>query len=193
MHRSPQAAQDLGIEPGDYVWVDANPADRPYRGWKPDDWFYKVSRLMVRVKYNPAYPYDVVMIKHAPFISTEKTVRAHESRPDGRAVSADTGYQASFRYGSHQSLTRDWSMPMHQTDTLFHKSKDAMHFVFGYEPDNHAVNTVPKETLVKVTFAEHGGPDGKGLWKPGTTGQTPGKESEAMVRYLSGGYVKEVR
>ncbi len=193
MHMCPQAAQDLGIEPGDYVWVDANPADRPYRGWKPDDWFYKVSRLKVRVKYNPAYPYDVVMIKHAPFISTEKTVKAHESRADGRAVSADTGYQASFRYGSHQSLTRDWSMPMHQTDTLFHKSKDAVHFVFGYEADNHAVNTVPKETLVKVTFAEHGGPDGKGLWKPGTTGQTPGKESDAMLRYLSGGYVKETR
>ena len=63
---------------------------------------------------------------------------AHESRPDGRAVSEDTGYQASFRYGSHQSLTRDWSMPMHQTDSLFHKSKDAQHFVFGYEADNHA-------------------------------------------------------
>jgi nitrate reductase alpha subunit len=29
---NPQAAKDLGIEDGDYVYVDANPADRPYRG-----------------------------------------------------------------------------------------------------------------------------------------------------------------
>ncbi|GIU99065.1 MAG: hypothetical protein KatS3mg014_0681 [Actinomycetota bacterium] len=105
MHMNPQAARDLGLNEGDYVYVDANPADRPYRGWKPDDPRYKVARLMLRVKFNPSYPYDVLMIKHAPFIATEKTVRAHETRPDGRAVSEDTGYQASFRYGSHQSLT----------------------------------------------------------------------------------------
>ncbi|HET9724252.1 MAG TPA: molybdopterin-dependent oxidoreductase [Actinomycetota bacterium] len=192
MHMNPEAAKDLGLHEGDYVHVDANPADRPYRGWKPDDWFFKVARLMVRVKFNPAYPYDVVMIKHAPFISTEKTVLAHESRPDGRAVSEDTGYQASFRYGSHQSLTRDWSMPMHQTDSLFHKSKDSQHFVFGYEPDNHAVNTVPKETLVRVEFAEAGGLGGQGEWKPGTTGRSPGSETPEMVDYLLGRYVRRV-
>ncbi len=191
MHMNPQAATDLQLHEGDYVYVDANPADRPYRGWKPDDWFYKVARLMVRVKFNPAYPYDVVMIKHAPWISTEKTVLAHESRPDGRAVSEDTGYQASFRYGSHQALTRDWSMPMHQTDNLFHKSKDAVHFVFGYEPDNHAVNTVPKETLVRVELAEAGGLGGQGRWKPGTVGRSPGDESPEMVDYLLGRFVRQ--
>jgi nitrate reductase alpha subunit len=193
MHMNPEAAKDLGLHEGDYVHVDANPADRPYRGWKPDDWFYKVARLMVRVKFNPAYPYDVVMIKHAPFISTEKTVLAHESRPDGRAVSEDTGYQASFRYGSHQSLTRDWSMPMHQTDNLFHKSKDAQHFIFGYEADNHAVNTVPKETLVRVEFAEAGGLGGQGEWKPGTTGRSPGSENPEMVDYLLGRFIRRER
>jgi len=190
MHMNPEAAKDLGIADGDYVFVDANPADRPYRGWKPDDWFYKVARLKIRVKYNPAYPYNVVMIKHAPFIATEKTVRAHESRPDGRAISKDTGYQSNSRYGSHQSLTRDWSMPMHQTDHLFHKSKDAMHFVFGYEPDNHAVNTVPKETLVQVSFAEAGGLEGKGIWTPARTGITPAGEDDAMLTYLQGGFVR---
>lgn len=192
VHMNPQAAAELGIRDGDYVWLDANPADRPYRGWKADDPHYKVARLMLRVKFNPSYPYDVVMIKHAPWISTEKTVRAHETRPDGLARSEDTGYQASFRYGSHQSLTRDWSMPMHQTDNLFHKSKDAMHFLFGYEPDNHAVNTVPKETLVKVTFAEAGGLGGAGTWTPATTGRSPGGEDAQMLAYLSGAFVKKV-
>ena len=52
------AAKDRGINDGDYIYVDANPADRPYRGWKPSDPFYKVSRLMIRCKYNPAFPYS---------------------------------------------------------------------------------------------------------------------------------------
>ncbi|MGQ0671011.1 MAG: molybdopterin-dependent oxidoreductase [Actinomycetota bacterium] len=190
MHMNPQAAKDLGIEDGDYVYVDANPADRPYRGWRADDPFYKVARLKLRAAYNPAYPYDVIMIKHAPFMATEKTVEAHETRLDGRAISKDTGYQSNLRYGSQQSLTRDWSMPMHQTDNLLHKSKDSDHFVFGYEADNHAVNTVPKETLVKVGFAEAGGLGGVGVWRPATTGLTPAAEDPAMLTYLAGGYIK---
>ena len=128
MHMNPQAARDLNINDGDYVYVDANPADRPYFGAKPDDPFYRVSRLMLRVTYNRAYPYNIVMMKHAPFIATEKSVKAHETRPDGRALSENTGYQANLRYGSQQSVTRNWHMPMHQTDTLFHKTKAFMGF-----------------------------------------------------------------
>jgi nitrate reductase alpha subunit len=190
MHMNPQAAKDLGIEDGDYVYVDANPADRPYVGWKPDDPFYKVARLMLRVKYNPAYPYHIVMLKHGPFMATEKSVQAHETRPDGLAKSEGTGYQANLRYGSQQSLTRDWSMPMHQTDTLFHKQKTGVQFIFGGEADNHALNTVPKETLVKVTKAEDGGLNGVGKWEPTQTGFTPGHESDFMQKYMSGGTIE---
>ena len=190
LHMNPEDAQALNLADGDYVWVDANPADRPYIGWKPDDPQYKVARLMLRVKFNHAYPRGVVMTKHGGFIATERTVQAHESRPDGRAVSADTGYQSSFRYGSHQSVTKDWAMPMHQTDTLFHKAKVAQAFIFGGEADNHAVNTVPKETLVRITKAEAGGLNGKGVWTPGVSGMTPGGENEAMRTYLRGGFNK---
>jgi len=186
LHMNPQAARDLGIADGDYVYVDANAADRPYIGWKPTDPFYRVARLMVRVKYNPAYPYHVVMMKHAPFIATERSVRAHETRPDGRALSAGTGYQSSFRYGSQQSITRSWLMPMHQLDSLFHKKKAAMGFVFGFEADNHGVNTVPKETLVRITKAEDGGPGGRGVWAPAASGFAPAAESDLMKRYLAG-------
>jgi len=186
LHMHPDAAKDLGIEDGDYVFVDANPADRPYIGWQQDDPFYKVARLMLRVKYNPAYPYHIVMLKHAPFMATEKSVLAHETRADGLALSAGTGYMANLRYGSQQSITRDWSMPMHQTDTLFHKQKTAMQFIFGGEADNHALNTVPKETLVRVTKAEDGGPEGRGVWEPARTGFTPGHEQDFMNRYLGG-------
>lgn len=186
LHMNPQSAIDLGIEDGDYVYVDANPADRPYRGWQEDDEFYKVSRLMLRVKYNPAYPYNIIMLKHGPFMATEKSVRAHETRPDGLAKSEGTGYQANLRYGSQQSITRDWSMPMHQTDTLFHKQKVFTGFMFGGEADNHALNTVPKETLVKVEKAEDGGLNGVGKWEPVNSGFTPGHENSFMEKYMAG-------
>ncbi len=190
LHMNPQAARDLGINDGDYVYLDANPADRPYLNAKPSDPFYRVARCMLRVKYNHAYPYNIVMMKHAPFIATEKSVKAHETRPDGRALSENTGYQSNLRYGSQQSVTRNWHMPMHQTDTLFHKAKASMSFIFGGEADNHAVNTVPKETLVRVTKAEDGGLGGKGIWKPATTGYTPDNEAEFMKRYIAGELIK---
>ena len=193
LHINPQAARDLNINDGDYVYIDANPADRPYIGAKPSDDFYRVSRCMLRVKFNHAYPYNIVMMKHAPYIATEKSVKAHETRADGRALSENTGYQANLRYGSQQSITRNWHMPMHQTDTLFHKKKVYMGFMFGGEADNHALNTVPKETLVRVTKAEDGGMGGVGLWKPATTGYTPDNENEFMQRYLAGGLVNVVK
>ena len=190
IHMNPQAAQDLGINDGDYVYVDANPADRPYLNANPRDPFYRVSRCMLRVKYNHAYPYNIVMMKHAPYIATEKSVKAHETRPDGRALSENTGYQANLRYGSQQSITRNWHMPMHQTDTLFHKAKATMGFIFGGEADNHALNTVPKETLVRITKAEDGGLGGTGIWKPATTGYTPDNESDLMKLYLAGQLIR---
>lgn len=190
LHINPEAAKDLGINDGDYVYVDANPADRPYIGWKPTDPFYRVARCMLRVKYNPAYPYNFVMMKHAPYIATERSVKAHESRPDGRALSAGTGYQANFRYGSQQSFTRNWHMPMHQTDHLFHKSKIGTWFILGGEADNHALNTVPKETLVKITKAEDGGLGGKGVWEPARSGFSPGHEGAFMQQYLQGKLIR---
>ena len=62
--------------------------------------------------------------------------------------------------------------------------------LFGGEADNHAVNTVPKETLVRVTKAEDGGLGGKGVWAPATTGYTPSAENDTMRTYLDGGFVK---
>jgi nitrate reductase alpha subunit len=189
---NPFLCKDLGINDGDYIYCDANPADRPYMGWKPSDPRYKVARLMLRAKYNPAYPYHTTMMKHATWIATERTVKAHEERPDGRAMSMTTPYQSNFRYGGQQSITRSWLMPMHQTDSLFHKAKTKMKFKHGYEADNHAVNAVPKETLVKFSKAEDGGLHGKGLWEPVRTGYTP--ESPLKDRfaemYLAGQYIR---
>jgi nitrate reductase alpha subunit len=189
---NPQAAADLGLKEGDYVWVDANPEDRPYVGWAEDTKSprHKAFRCMVRVIVNPGLPYHFTIMKHTGWIATERSVRAHETRRDGRALAAETGYQASYRYGSHQSITRGWMPPMHQTDTLFHKKTGAMGFVFGFDVDNHAVNTVPKETLIKITKAEDGGIGGKGLWEPATRGYSPSSDTPQNRQYLTGGYVK---
>jgi len=128
IYMNPKAAQDLGIEDGDYVYVDADPQNRPYKGWSASDPFYKVARLKLRMRFNPSYPYHCIMMKHGAYIATERSVKAHETRSDGRALSEDTGYQASFRYGSQQSLTFGWLMPMHQLDSLFHKAKAKVGF-----------------------------------------------------------------
>jgi len=183
---NPLAAKDLGLAAGDYVYVDANPEDRPFVGADRDPERARAFRCMVRVKLNPALPYSMTIMKHTGWIATERTVKAHESRPDGMALSPETGYQSNYRYGSHQSITRNWLMPMHQTDSLFHKKTGTMGFVFGFAVDNHGVNTVPKETLVRITKAEDGGLHGKGVWEPATHGTTPGDESDVMKSYLDG-------
>jgi nitrate reductase alpha subunit len=79
---------------------------------------------------------------------------------------------------------------MHQTDSLFHKKKVEMAFTFGFESDNHAINSVPKETLIRIAKAEHGGLGGKGVWKPARTGSSPANESDFMKLYLQGKLVK---
>ncbi|MCA8979432.1 MAG: molybdopterin-dependent oxidoreductase [Planctomycetes bacterium] len=183
---NPIAANDLGLAEGDYVWVDANPADRPFRNARPDDPRTKAFRCMVRVKVNPSLPYEMTIMKHTGWIATERSVKGHESRADGKAISESTGYQANYRYGSHQSITRNWLMPMHQTDTLFHKKTGAVGYVFGFAVDNHGVNTVPKETLVRIVKAEPGGEDGVGRWYGAETGRSPGNSDETMRRYLAG-------
>lgn len=191
IHINPQAAKDLGLAAGDYVWVDANELDRPYFGWKADQGpRHKAFRCMVRVVLHPGLPYNFTIMKHTGWIASERTVKAHETRPDGRALAAGTGYQASYRYGSHQSITRNWLMPMHQTDTLFHKKTGSMAFVFGFDVDNHAVNTVPKETLVRLEKAESGGLDGQGVWKPATSEYAPSSQVPESLRYLTGEFIR---
>ncbi len=190
IHINPDDGKALGINDGDYVWIDANPADRPYVGADKDPSFMEVARLMARANFNPAFPRGVTMLKHAYYMSTPRTVRAQKERADGRALAAGTGYQSSFRRGSQQSVTRGWAPPMHQTDTLFHKKAGGMGFVFGFDEDNHAINTTPKETLVRITKAEDGGLGGKGAWKAGTTGMSPAGEDDFMKAYIAGSVLK---
>ena len=189
---NPEAAAAQGLHEGDYVFVDANPLDRPYIGWA-DDKEELAAQGVPLPGSSQAQPGVALPLHdheaHRPD-RYECSVRRTRRGWTGTPWPPRLATRCSYRYGSHQSITRGWMPPMHQTDTLFHKKTGTMGFVFGFDVDNHAINTVPKETLIKVTKAEDGGIGGKGIWEPGTRGYSPGEETPQNVQYLAGGYVK---
>lgn len=188
---NPDDAKALGIQDGDYVYVDANPEDRPYVGWKPDDPMYQAARLKLRARYDPRVRPGMVISRHAPWAATPRTVRAHQSRKDGRTLT-DTGYESNFRSGSLQSCVRVYCQPTMMTDDLVRKNAVGQVIGQGQGNDAYGVNTPYKEALVKLAKAEDGGLGGKGIWEPARTGLTPGNESEAMSAYLRGDYLKRL-
>lgn len=187
---NPADAQSLGINDGDYVWIDGDPADLPFRGWddpeRKDE--YKVARLLARARYYPGTPKGITRMWHNGYTATPGTVKAHESRPDKLARNEETHYQAMFRYGSHQALTRTWLKPTHQTGSLITRKLYTHEITKGFNADVHCVTGAPRESLAKFTRAEAGGIDGKGLWRPVALGFRPSAENDALKRYLAGGF-----
>jgi nitrate reductase / nitrite oxidoreductase, alpha subunit len=125
--------------------------------------------------------------------STPGSVEGRETRPDGMAKNPRTGYQSLFRSGSHQSATRGWLKPTWMTDSLVRKGVAGQGIGKGFMPDVHCPTGAPRESIVKITRAEPGGIDGEGLWRPAAQGLRPSYESEAMQRYLQGGFVSKTR
>jgi len=189
MDINPFDAKELKLEDGDYVYIDADPEDRPYRNRKPGSEEAKISRLLLRVRYYPGTPRKVARTWHNMYGSTFGSVRGHESRPDGLAKSADTNYQSMYRYGSHQSATRAWLKPTLMTETLVHKDAFGQTMMKGFLADVHCPVGAPREAFVKLTKAEAGGLGGQGLWRPAALGFRPTYESEGMKTYLKGGFV----
>ena len=190
---NPEDAKTLGVEDGDYVWIDSDPEDRPFRGWqtRPED--YKFSRLLCRARYYPGTPLGITRMWFNMYGSTPGSVEGHETRPDGLAKNPRTGYQSLFRSGSHQSATRGWLKPTWMTDSLVRKAIAGQAIGKGFLPDVHCPTGAPRESIVKITRAEPGGIGGEGLWRPAAQGLRPRYESEAMQRYLQGGFVSKTR
>jgi nitrate reductase alpha subunit len=186
---NPKDAKSIGVEDGDYVWVDADPSDRPYRGWKEGDPDYKVSRLMCRARYYAGTPLGVTRMWFNMYAATPGSVKGQETREDGLAKNPETNYQAMFRHGSHQSATRGWLKPTLMTDSLVRKGVTGQGIGKGFLPDVHCPTGAPREAFVKITKAEPGGINGKELWRPNTLGIRPTYESEAFKRYLAGEYI----
>lgn len=192
---NPQDAKSLGINDGDYVWIDGDPNDLPFRGWndpnRKDE--YEVARLLVRARYYPGTPKGITRMWFNGYMATPGSVEAQQTRPDGVAKSPETNYQALFRYGGHQSLTRSWLKPTHQTHTLITRKSWTHEVTKGFNVDVHCVTSAPRESIAKIAKAEDGGLGGKGLWRPVTLGLRPTTESDAVKQYLKGGFVKLTR
>jgi len=188
---NPLDAKEMGVQDGDYVYIDADPEDRPYRGWKKGTEEYKVARLMLRARYYPGTPRGIARTWHNMYGATTGSVRAHESRPDGLAKSSETNYQAMYRYGSHQSATRAWLRPTLMTESLVHKGMFGQGMGKGFEPDIHCPVGAPREAFVKITKADAGGMNGQGLWRPASLGFRPTYENKAMKEYLKGRFMKK--
>lgn len=186
---NPLDARELGIEDGDYVWIDADPEDRPYRNWKEGTPEFRISRLLLRARYYPGTPRGVARTWHNMYGATFGSVLGHESRPDGLARNPETNYQSMYRFGSHQSATRAWLKPTLMTDTLIHKDAFGQVLAAGFAPDIHCPVGAPREAFVKIARAEPGGIGGRGRWRPVELGIRPTYEGEPMKRYLRGGFV----
>ena len=186
---NPDDAQELGVEDGDYVWIDSDPEDRPFRGWQKNEKDYDFARLLCRARYYPGTPRGITRMWFNMYGATPGSVEGHRTRPDGLAKNPRTGYQAMFRSGSHQSATRGWLKPTWMTDSLVRKNLMGQSIGKGFLPDVHCPTGAPREAIVKITRAEPGGIGGEGRWRPVEEGLRPRNESAAMKRYLEGAYV----
>jgi len=187
---NPLDAKELGLDDGDYVYIDADPEDRPYRNWKEGTEDYKVARLMLRVRFYPGTPRGVARTWHNMYGSTHGSVKGHENNKDGLAKNPETNYQSMYRYGSHQSATRAWLKPTWLTDSLIHKNNFGQTLDKGGEAEVHFAIGAPREAFVKLTKAEAGGFGGKGKWRPAALGYRPTYESKKMKAYLAGQFIR---
>ncbi|MCQ9208732.1 MAG: molybdopterin oxidoreductase, partial [Omnitrophica bacterium] len=121
--------------------------------------------------------------------ATYGSVEGHLKNKDGLARNPRTGYQAMYRFGSHQSATRSWLKPNLMTDSLVRKDTIGQVIGKGFAPDVHCPNGAPKESFVKFTKAEDAGLHGKGKWRPAKLGFRPTYASVAMKKFLSGGFI----
>jgi len=187
---NPDDAKELGIEDGDYIWVDADPEDRPYHGEKKEgSEEYRLSRLMLRARYYSGTPRGVTRSWFNMYGATYGSVEGHLSNRDGLARNPRTGYQAMFRFGSHQSATRGWLRPTLMTDSMVRKNTIGPVIGKGFAADVHCPNGAPRESFVRFEKAEDGGLHGKGIWRPAREGLRPTYESQSMKKFLAGGYV----
>ncbi|HYA20206.1 MAG TPA: molybdopterin oxidoreductase, partial [Burkholderiales bacterium] len=189
---NPLDAKKLGINDGDYVWVDGDPNDQPFRGWNDPNRKaeYKVARCMARARYYPGTPQGITRMWFNGYMATPGSVKGEETRADGAAKNPETNYQALFRFGGHQSLTRSSLKPTHQTHTLVSRKTWTNEVTKGFNYDVHNVTSAPRESIAKFTKAEDGGIGGKGAWRPVALGLRPTNENPAMKQYLQGGFVK---
>jgi nitrate reductase alpha subunit len=186
---NPDDARELAVEDGDYVWIDSDPSDRPFRGYKPTEKDHKFARLMCRARYYPGTPRGITRMWFNMYGATPGSYEGARTREDGLARNPRSGYQAMFRSGSHQSATRGWLKPTWMTDSLVRKELFGQEIGKGFLPDVHCPTGAPRESIVKISKAEAGGLGAEGLWRPASQGLRPRYENPGLKAYLAGGFV----
>jgi nitrate reductase alpha subunit len=186
---NPKDAKDLGLGEGDYVWVDADPDDRPYRGARTDDPYYEVARVMMRVRIYPGMPPGTLRTWFNMYAATPGTIAAQKARVGAVAKNPATGYVSLFRHGSHQSGTRAWLRPTQMTDSMVRKTYFGQTIGKGFEADVHSPSGAPKEAFVRLRKAESAGVGGERIWRPVRLGLRPEQPSDAMRAYLGGEFI----
>ncbi|MCG3138835.1 MAG: Nitrate reductase [Phycisphaerae bacterium] len=185
----PLDARELGIEDGDYVYIDADPRDRPFHHWQDHPEWYKVSRLLCRARYYPGTPRGVTRMWHNMYAASFGSVAAAAKSPIGLAKTENTNYQALFRSGSHQSCTRSYIKPTWMTDSLTIKGLMGQKITQGFVPDVHCPTGAPREAFVKITLAEPGGINGQRLWRPAQMGMRPAYETKTLKKFINGEFI----
>ncbi|MEX1027614.1 MAG: molybdopterin-dependent oxidoreductase [Candidatus Paceibacterota bacterium] len=186
----PLDAKKIGVEEGDYVWIDADPKDRPFHGWEKNPEAYEMARLMARARYYPGTPRGVTRMWHNAHGATYGTVQGAKEHPTGLAQSPITKYKAMFRSGSHQSCTRGFLKPTWMTDSLNVKEMLTQDMTQGFVPDVHCPTGAPREAMVRITRAEAGGIGGRGLWRPAALGMRPTYESELLKNFIAAKFIR---
>jgi len=186
---NPKDMEKLGIKDGDYVWVDGDPQDRPFKGWENRKEGYEVGRLLLRARASNNTPPGCAKIWFNMYGASHGTVNAQKTRKDGLAKNVYTNYQSLYRGGSHQSITRTWAKPTLQTDSLIRKDLFGQTIGKGFMPDVHCLIGAPRESLCRITKAEDGGIGGKGMWRPLKLGFRPQNASPAVLKYIRGEFV----
>jgi nitrate reductase / nitrite oxidoreductase, alpha subunit len=156
---NPGDAKELGVEDGDYVWIDpTRRTGRSAAGRKTPD--YEFSRLLCRARYYPGTPRGVTRMWFNMYGATPGSQRG--PRTTGRAGQEPaTQYQAMFRSGSHQSATRGWLKPTWMTDSLVRKNLFGQGIGKGFCPTSTARPARPARRSSRSP-AEPGGWTGKG-------------------------------
>jgi nitrate reductase alpha subunit len=187
---NPDDAKEMGLADGDYIWVDANPEDRPFVGWQDNAEDYRVTRWLVRARINPSILPKVGRAWFHFYLATHGSVEGQETREDGLAKNPRTNYQAAYRSGSHQSVTKAWLRPTLMLDDFARKDGAGQQLGTGFELDVYGAVGAPKDSFVKIEKAEDGGIDGQGQWYPAAQGFRPGSENDDMKTFLAGGFIQ---
>ena len=187
---NPADAKALGIEDGDYVYIDSDPHDRPFRKWENRPEGYEVARLLVRARYYSGTPKGVTRMWHNMNGASFGSVKGQKVNANGLAKSPTTKYQSIFRNGSHQSCTRGWLKPTQMGDNLYVKHVFGQKMVQGFMADVYCPTGAPRESIVKITKAENGGLQGQGLWGPAALGLRPTYERDGLKQFIAGKFIQ---